>query len=56
MSGVNARRREEELENRVRVLEEAISELIDGESAYSLVFSTGLTQERCQEIIDLIRK
>lgn len=54
MSGINARKREEELEERVILLELALSELIDGESEYDLVGITGLSIERCKEIIDLL--
>lgn len=56
MSGVNARRREEELENRVKILEGAIYDLIGGEMAcvFSLSYETGLNLERCKEIVNLL--
>jgi len=39
-----------------RAMKEALFDLCDGNDWYDIKYTTGMSDERCQEIIDLARK
>lgn len=43
-----------EMHEEITELREALSDAVNGKSSYDLVSSTGLSLDRCQQIIDLL--
>ena len=46
----------EEVVGEVVTLAEALCDVLDGESWYDIQYNTGLTEERCKEIYEVVQK